>query len=216
MLIHKKKKGVLTIISGFSGAGKGTLVKALLEKYPDIYSLSISATTREPRPGEVDGKDYFFKSKEQFTQMISNGELVEYACYVDNFYGTPKEFVKSKLDAGKDVILEIEVQGALKVKAEYPDTLLLFVTTPDVDTLVDRLRGRGSETEEAIQKRIRTAYREANYIPEYDFMVINDKIDECVEDIHQIITRYHCKPHQLKTFINEFKQQLNEHLKGER
>lgn len=215
MLTQKKKKGVLTIISGFSGAGKGTLVKALLKKYPDVYSLSISATTREPRAGEQDGKEYFFKTKEQFTQMNSNRELIEYACYVDNYYGTPKEFVKSKLDSGKDVILEIEVQGALKVKAEYPDTLLLFVATPDVDTLLERLRGRGSETEESIQKRVRTAYREANYIPEYDFLVINDEIDECVENIHQIITRYHCKPHLLKEFIYDFKQQLNEQLKGE-
>ena len=138
--------GILTVISGFSGAGKGTIVKRLLEKYPQNYALSISATTRAPRPGEQDGREYFFRSVDCFEKMIENDELLEYARYVSNYYGTPKAYVQEQLKSGRDVILEIEIQGALKIKEKYPDTLLLFVTPPSFEELERRLVGRGTET----------------------------------------------------------------------
>ena len=126
----RKNRGILTVVSGFSGSGKGTIMKELMKKYADSYALSISATTRNPRPGETNGVEYFFRTKEQFEQMIKEDALIEYAQFVGNYYGTPKAYVEEQLEAGKDVILEIEIQGALKVKEKFPDTLLLFVTPP--------------------------------------------------------------------------------------
>ena len=143
------KEGILIVVSGFSGAGKGTIMKALLERY-DNYALSISATTRNPRPGEEEGKAYFFKTTEEFEKMIAQDDLIEYAMYVGNYYGTPKAYVEEQLCAGKDVILEIEIQGALKVKEKFPNTLLLFVTPPSAEELRKRLEGRGTETQEVI------------------------------------------------------------------
>ena len=143
--IWMSRKGCLVIISGFSGAGKGTVVKALMERF-DCYALSISATTRQPRPGEENGREYFFKTKEEFEELIRQDALYEYAQYVSNYYGTPKAYVEEQLEAGKDVILEIEVQGALKVKEKNPDALLLFVTPPSAQELKRRLEGRGTET----------------------------------------------------------------------
>ena len=140
------RKGQLIVISGFSGAGKGTVVKELVQKYG--YSLSISATTRAPRPGEVDGKDYYFKTEAEFRNLIDYNGLIEWAQYVDNYYGTPRKFVEDELAAGRDVILEIEVQGANIIRKQYPDAMLLFITTKDVKTLRERLAGRGSETKE--------------------------------------------------------------------
>ena len=140
-----REKGILIVVSGFSGSGKGTIMKELLKQY-DNYALSISATTRNPRPGEEDGREYFFKTVEDFEKMIAKEELIEYARYVDNYYGTPRAYVEEQLEAGKDVILEIEIQGALKVKEKFPDTLLLFVTPPSAEELKSRLVGRGTET----------------------------------------------------------------------
>ena len=149
-----KKKGLLIVVSGFSGSGKGTIMKQLLKKYEEQYALSVSATTRQPRPGEVDGREYFFRTTEQFEEMIGQDALIEYAQYVGNYYGTPKAYVEQQLAAGKDVILEIEIQGALKVKKKFPDTLLLFVTPPSVDVLRERLIGRGTEDAETVKKRL--------------------------------------------------------------
>ena len=146
-------QGILVVVSGFSGAGKGTLMKELLKRY-DNYALSISATTRAPREGETDGKEYFFVTKEQFEKMRDERKLVEYAQYVNNYYGTPKEYVEQKMAEGKDVILEIEIQGALKVKKRFPDALLLFVTPPSAEELRRRLVGRGTETLEVINARL--------------------------------------------------------------
>lgn len=201
------RKGILIVLSGFSGAGKGTLVKALLSKYHN-YALSISATTRNPRPGEEDGREYFFKTVEEFKEMIAENALIEYAQYVQNFYGTPKDYVQEKLNEGKDVILEIEIQGALKVKEQFPDTLLLFVTTPNAQTLEERLTGRGTETEDVIRDRLSRASEEAQGMEKYDYLVVNDKLEDCVEEMHRIIQSEHFKASRNNEFINTIKKDL--------
>ena len=151
-----ENKGILIVVSGFSGAGKGTIMRALLDKYEETYALSVSATTRDPRPGEVEGREYFF---EEFEKMIAKEDLIEYAKYVDNYYGTPRTYVEEQLERGRDVILEIEIQGALKVKEKFPETLLLFVTPPSAAELKRRLEGRGTETPEVIASRMKRARR---------------------------------------------------------
>ncbi|MBO5259383.1 MAG: guanylate kinase [Agathobacter sp.] len=181
------QKGILVVVSGFSGSGKGTIMKKLMEKYSDKYALSVSATTRDPRPGEEHGVDYFFVTKEEFEDMIQKGALVEYAQYVSNYYGTPKAYVEEQLSAGKSVILEIEIQGALKIKEQFPDTLLLFVTAPSAEELKNRLTGRGTETPEVIAARLSRAVEESQGMEEYDYLVINDKIDETVDLVDTII-----------------------------
>ena len=182
------KNGVLTVISGFSGVGKGTLVKKLLEKYPDIYALSISATTRSPRPGEENGREYFFISRRSFLYKIRKGKLYEHAEYNGNFYGTPVEPVDRMRAEGKNVILEIEVQGGLQIKERFPDTFLLFVIPPDAETLKKRLTGRGTETEAEIRGRLRRAVEEAAVIPDYDDILVNDVLEESVEEMHRMIS----------------------------
>nr|WP_296834186.1 guanylate kinase [uncultured Marvinbryantia sp.] len=202
-----KARGILLVISGFAGTGKGTLVSALLEKY-DNYALSVSATTRSPRPGEVDGVHYFFKTKEEFQEMIRAEELIEYAQYVENFYGTPRAYVEQKLAEGKDVILEIEMQGALKIKEKFPDTLLLFVVPPDADTLQKRLMGRGTETPDVIKKRLHRAVEETDYILKYDYLVVNDDIDECVEETHAIIQSEHFRVGRNEEFVKALQEDM--------
>ena len=204
------QKGILAIVSGFSGAGKGTLMKELLARYSERYALSISATTRGPRTGEKDGIEYFFLSKEEFEQMIEEDALIEYACYVGNYYGTPKNYVLEQMEAGKDVILEIEIQGALKVKEKFPDTLLLFVTPPSADVLEKRLRGRGTETDKVICDRLKRAVEEAEFMEEYDYILVNDDLDVCVEEMHRLIQTQHMKTSQNHEFIEEMKQQLKQ------
>ncbi|MCR4923777.1 MAG: guanylate kinase [Lachnospiraceae bacterium] len=181
-----KKRGLLIIISGFAGSGKGTLMKALLSKY-DNFALSISATTRDKRPGEEDGKDYFFVSVEEFERLIKEDALLEYARYVSNYYGTPKKYVFDMLESGKDVILEIETEGALKVKAKYPDTVLIFVMPQSVEEIYKRLKKRGTESEEVIMKRMTKAGEEAKVIEKYDYILINDEIDECLVRMYETI-----------------------------
>ena len=174
-----KEKGLLLVISGFSGAGKGTVVKRLLELHND-YALSISATTRSPREGEQNGREYFFKSTEEFESMIDNSELIEYAKYVSNYYGTPKAYVEEQLEAGKNVILEIEIQGALNIKKMYPDAVLLFIMPPSAEELERRLVGRGTEDEATIKARLQRASDEAKGVENYNYIVINDKVDDGV------------------------------------
>ncbi len=202
-----KKRGIIVVVSGFSGAGKGTLMKELIKRY-DNYALSISATTRDPRPGEEDGREYFFVTKEEFEKLIAEDGLVEHACYVGNYYGTPKKFVEEKLEQGKDVILEIEIQGALQIKKKYPKALLLFVTPPTVEELEKRLRGRGTETDEVICGRLRRAKEEGQGIDEYDNIVINDDLDTCVKQMHEIIQAAHYTPERQTEFIDDIKNQL--------
>ena len=201
------KEGILIVVSGFSGAGKGTIMKALLERY-DNYALSISATTRNPRPGEEEGKAYFFKTTEEFEKMIAKDDLIEYAMYVGNYYGTPKAYVEEQLRAGKDVILEIEIQGALKVKEKFPNTLLLFVTPPSAEELRKRLEGRGTETQEVIDGRMKRAIEEAEYMDQYDYLVVNDELDVCVEEMHHLIQGEHERCFRNQTFIEHMKREL--------
>lgn len=182
-----KKPGVLTVISGFSGVGKGTLVKELLSRFPENYALSISATTRKPREGEQTGREYFFITKPEFKKMIENQDLLEFAEYNGNFYGTPKPYVLKQLRNGKNVILEIEVQGACKIKEQFPDALLLFVVPPTADTLVKRLTGRGTETPEEIKNRMTRAIEECDYMVHYDEVCVNDDLSTCVNDMHEKI-----------------------------
>lgn len=184
------EKGIITILSGFSGAGKGTVVKSLLSRHNN-YALSISATTRKPRIGEEDGREYFFKTTEEFEKMISNNQLIEYASYVGNYYGTPKEYVESQLSQGKDIILEIELQGAMKVKEQNPDVVLVFVTPPSAKELKNRLVGRETEDMDTINARLRRAVDESEFMDKYDYLLINDDLDECVEKLHQIIQSEH-------------------------
>ena len=179
-------KGVLLIVSGLSGAGKGTICKRIMEKYPD-YELSISATTRDPRPGEVDGREYFFITKEEFEERIRNGQLLEYAKYVDNYYGTPKDWVLAQMEQGKNVILEIELQGAFQVRDQIPEAVLIFIMPPDMEELERRLRGRGSETEEQIKKRLLRAMEEIEYVDQYDYVIVNEEVEKSVEMLHTIV-----------------------------
>lgn len=207
-------KGILVVLSGFSGSGKGTLVKRLLEEY-DNYALSISMTTRMPRPGEEHGKSYFFVTKEEFQSTIQRNGLLEYAQYCDNFYGTPKAYVEEQLANGKDVILEIEVQGALQIKEKFPETLLLFVTPPSAQVLKDRLAGRGTETEEVINKRMRRAAEEAESMSLYDNIIVNDDLEECVRFTHNVIQSAHSTPDRVSKLIANLKEELSGFSKGE-
>ena len=204
------ERGILIVVSGFSGAGKGTVMKEIMGQY-DNYALSISATTRKPRAGEEEGREYFFKSTEEFEKMIAKDELIEYARYVDNYYGTPKSYVQEQLDAGKDVILEIEIQGALKVKEKFPDTLLLFVTPPTSGELRRRLEGRGTETADVIDSRMKRAKDEAEGMDRYDYLIVNDVLEECVGLVHQIIQGEHRRSYRNVAFI----ERMKEELKGE-
>ena len=182
-------KGILIVVSGFSGAGKGTLMKELLKQYPGQYTLSISATTRQPRDGEEDGREYFFITTEEFEKMIAQDQLIEYARYVNNYYGTPRAYVEQKLEEGKDVILEIEIQG-------------------------HRLTCRGTETEEVIDSRLRRAVEEADGMDQYDYLIINDDLERCAKELHDIVQGEHRKSFRNTEFMEKIKQDL-QRLKGE-
>lgn len=207
-------RGILVVVSGFSGAGKGTLMKRLMEKY-DNYALSVSATTREPRPGEEHGREYFFHTKKEFEELILEDALIEYAQYVDNYYGTPKAYVEKQLNMGKDVILEIEIQGALKVKKKMPNTLLLFVTPPSAEELKRRLVNRGTESLEVIESRLSRASEEAKGMSEYDYILINDVIEDCVDNMHSIIQSQHDAVKNRQKFIKEITEEIAVFKKGE-
>lgn len=209
-----KHKGILIVVSGFSGAGKGTLMKELLRQY-DSYALSVSATTRSPRQGEEHGIHYFFVQKEEFEEMIRKDELLEYASYVGNYYGTPKSYVEQKIAEGKDVILEIEIQGALKIKEKFGDALLLFVMPPSAKVLRERLIGRGTESIEVIDSRLRRAAEEAEGIEQYDYIIINDNLCECTQELHSVIQGAHKAPSRNIDFIRQIREELQGFQKGE-
>lgn len=214
-------KGLLIVISGFSGAGKGTLMKKLMENF-DQYALSISMTTRAPREGEVDGREYFFATREQFEDKIKQGGFIEHAQYCGNYYGTPKDYVKEQLEAGKDVILEIEIQGAMNVKEQFPDAVLLFVMPPSIAVLHQRLTGRGTETEEVILERLQRAKEEAVGIEDYDYIIINDDLDTCVNELHTLLDKTHeeiqeqYNPKNYIELIENIRTELESLVKGEK
>lgn len=209
-----KHKGLLIVISGFSGVGKGTLVKKLVDSY-DNYALSVSMTTRAPRDGEKNGVSYFFVEKETFEETIANDGLIEYASYVGNYYGTPRAWVEEQLDSGRDVVLEIEVQGALKVKEKFPEALLLFLLPPSAQELKHRLEKRGTETAEVIEQRLKRAREEAEYIGRYDFIEVNDDLDACMGRINGIVAAAHGWPSLNTETINTLKEELDALAKGE-
>ena len=180
------KKGKLLVISGFSGVGKGTVVKYLKE-HKDPYKVSVSVTTREPRPNEIPGVHYHYISNEQFETMINENKLLEYAGYVDHYYGTPREFVETNLNSGNDVILEIETKGALQVKKNMPEAILIFILPPSADELRNRLAGRGTETDEVIYSRLNRAMEEIELIQRYDYVVINNTVEQAKKDIETIV-----------------------------
>lgn len=202
-------RGILTVISGFAGTGKGTVVKGIMEKYDD-YALSVSMTTRSPRPGETDGESYFFVSREEFEKNIAENGFIEYAEYVGNYYGTPKAYVEKKLDEGKNVILEIEIQGAMNVKKLFPDAVLIFIMPPGADELERRLSGRGTETAEVIKKRMDRAALESEGIEDYDYIAVNDNVDDCVEAVNGIIRASRLKPAFNTSFIEKVRNDLKE------
>ena len=201
------KKGILIVVSGFSGAGKGTLMKELMRKYPENYALSISATTRGPRDGEVDGREYFFRTRDEFEKLIEEDALLEYAQYVENYYGTPRSYVEEQLQAGRNVILEIEIQGAMKIKEKIPEALLVFVTPPTVEELERRLTGRGTETAQVIADRLARAGEEAEGMGQYDYILVNDTVEECVDHLHQIIVSEHSRVSRNAEFIADIQKQ---------
>ena len=183
---NEKRKGKLFVISGCSGVGKGTLLKVFLEKNPQI-ELSISATTRKPRPGEVDGVNYFFLTKEEFETALKNNEFLEWAEFNGNFYGTKEAYVEKKLNEGKNVILEIETRGAFQIKEKKPDVVLIFILPPSLDELEHRLRGRNTEDEAAIQNRLHEAYRELECSKKYDYCIVNDDLNQAVKELEEVV-----------------------------
>ena len=200
------------MVSGFSGSGKGTIMRELMKKYADSYALSISATTRNPRPGETDGVEYFFRTKEQFEQMIKDDALIEYAQFVGNYYGTPKAYVEEQLEAGKDVILEIEIQGAMKIREKFPDTLLVFVCPPSMEELKNRLVGRGTETLDVINGRLRRAVEESRGMDKYDYLLINDDLEECVDTLHETIRCERMRTSRNHDFVSRIQKEAEAFL----
>ncbi|AFT82099.1 guanylate kinase [Leuconostoc carnosum] len=181
------QRGLLIVLSGPSGVGKGTVRKAIFEEDGIDFQYSISATTRQPRTGEVDGEDYFFVSHDEFESKIANGDMLEYAQYVNNYYGTPKSFIDDTLSSGRDVFLEIDVQGALQVKSKMPEGIYIFLTPPDLTNLRERLVGRGTDSQEVIEKRVAAARDELKQMINYDYAVENDQVTNAVDRIKSII-----------------------------
>lgn len=212
-------QGRLLVISGFSGAGKGTVVKAIMESHDD-YALSVSATTRAPRAGEQEGVSYFYKTEAEFKRMIADGELLEYANYVGNYYGTPRAYVEDRLKDGYNVILEIESVGAFNVKKMFPEAVLIYITPPSADELESRLRGRGTEEENVIRARLQKASSESEGVERYDYIVINDTVDKCVSDIDGIAKNEpavtdRCLVGNNLELINKVRHELEKYSKGE-
>ena len=196
------KSGLLVVVSGPSGCGKGTVLKQLIENDEHVF-YSVSATTRSPRVGEVDGVNYYFISKEQFEEKIASGGMLEYASYVGNYYGTPKQAVEEKCAAGYDVILEIEVQGAMQLREKCPDAVFVFIIPPSMEELEHRLVNRQTETQEVIQNRLNTARTELKFAPKYDYIVVNQTVEQAVSDIRAILQAEKCRSNRMENQLNE-------------
>lgn len=207
------KQGLLAVVSGFSGAGKGTLMKELLRTHTG-YALSVSATTRSPRTEDIDGVTYYFLTKEKFEKMIEDGDFYEYASYQGNYYGTPRAYVDEERAKGKDVLLEIEVQGAAKIKERFPETILVFVTPPSAKELKDRLVGRGTETHEQVEGRLRRAAEEARLMDRYDYILVNDDLQSAAEELDTYLhsEHKHIDQHEI---IEKMNRELAAYVKGE-
>lgn len=201
----QNKRGLLIVISGPSGAGKGTICKSFLEKHPEV-AISVSATTRQPRKGEVDGVNYYFLSREQFKEKINTNDFLEYAEVYDNFYGTPKNKVEELLESGRDVILEIDIQGALKVKENTEEGVFVFILPPSMEELKQRIIKRGSETPESLMKRFKSAYKEINFVSRYNYAVVNDEVDLAVEKLEAIVCAEKCRVDRIKHSILDSKE----------
>ncbi len=204
------KRGLLIVLSGPSGVGKGTVRAAIFSKGEQKFVYSISATTRQPRTGETDGVDYFFKTREEFEQMIQNKQLLEYAEYVGNYYGTPLEYVENTLATGKDVFLEIDVQGAIQVRELMPEGVFIFLTPPDLNELESRIVNRGTDSDEVIAKRMKTAREELELMKYYDYSVVNDTVDNAVQKIEAIIQTEHLRIIRNLDTIEELEEILDE------
>lgn len=203
--MNGKGRGLLIIISGPSGAGKGTICKSFMERNENV-ALSVSATTRSPRTGEVEGFNYYFMSKEKFKEKIASNDFLEYAEVYDNYYGTPKSNVEEILESGKDVILEIDIQGALKVKENTEEGVFIFVLPPSMEELKQRIINRGSETQESLMKRFKSAYKEINYISKYNYAVVNDEVENAVQKLEAIISAEKCRVDRIKESILDSKE----------
>jgi guanylate kinase len=203
--MNDKGRGLLIVISGPSGAGKGTICKNFIERNSEV-AISVSATTRSPRNGEVDGINYYFMSKEQFKEKIEANDFLEYAEVYDNFYGTPKSNVEQLLESGKDVILEIDIQGALKVKENTEEGVFIFILPPSMEELKARIIKRGSETPESLMKRFKSAYKEINFISRYNYAVVNDEVETAVDKLEAIICAEKCRVDRIKHSILDSKE----------
>jgi len=201
------ERGLLIVLSGPSGVGKGTVRKAIFDSEDNDFQYSVSMTTRKQRIGEIEGEDYYFRSKEEFEQMIRKGQMLEYAEYVGNYYGTPLPYVQKTLDKGKDVFLEIEVQGALQVKEKVPDGVFIFLTPPDLAELRMRITGRGTDSEDKIDERMKVAREEIEMMASYDYAVVNDEVPKAVERIKNIISSEHFR---VERVIGKYRKMLEE------
>lgn len=201
------REGLMCVVSGFSGSGKGTIITELLKRY-DQYAVSISATTRDPRPGETEGVSYFYKTRDEFEKLIAENDFYEYNNYQGNYYGTLRSYVDGLRSEGKDVICEIDVNGAMHIREQFPDTVLIFVTPPSAEELKRRLVGRGTEKKDVINGRLKQAAEESEYMDRYDHILINDDLDACVEDLNRILVLEHMRPGRQKEFIGTLQRDL--------
>ena len=201
------EKGLLVVLSGPSGVGKGTVRKALFQSAHNEFQYSISMTTRKMRAGEVEGVDYYFRTKAEFEAMIAKGEMLEYAQYVDNYYGTPLTYVQETLDRGQDVFLEIEVKGAMQVREKVPNGVFIFLTPPDLGELKSRIIHRGTDSLDVIEKRMTVAKSEIEMMASYDYAVVNDHVDNAVTKVREIIRAEHCRvPRVIGNYIKMIKE----------